>query len=62
MAHITYHGDPNREHSFWIYPRHKSLVNTQWDAYDPTHICNNFTLIDGGFSDVKKYRCNGHQK
>ena len=61
MPPMAYHGDPNREHQFWIYPSHKSLINRQWDAYDPHHLCNNFTLIDG-FSDVKKYRCNGHPR
>ncbi len=44
MAQKMYHGDPNREHHFWVYPRHKLLQNSQWDAYDPHDICNNFTL------------------
>jgi hypothetical protein len=61
MTETMYHGDPDREHHFWVYPRDKLLENSQWDTYDPHDLCNNFTLLDGS-NDTKKYRCNGHHK
>ena len=58
---MTFHGDPSREHHFWVYPRHKALINNQWDTYDPTHLCNNFTALDGNSANqVRAFRCNGH--
>jgi hypothetical protein len=63
MPQMIYHGDPSREHHFWVYPKHKSLINPQWDTYDPTQLCNNFTVLDLNHStQVRTYKCNGHPK
>ncbi len=63
MPHKVYHGDPSRDHQFWIYPSNKTLINPQWDAYDPNELCNNYSLVDGNqWSDVRTYQCNGHSK
>ena len=60
-ANKFYHGDPSREHRFWVYPKHKLLQNSQWDAYDPFHLCDNFTLLDPNHcTDTPMYKCNGH--
>lgn len=34
----AFHGDPYREHKFWLYPRHLDLVDPRWDHY--TVPCN----------------------
>jgi hypothetical protein len=61
MPQMIYHGDPSREHRFWVYPKHKSLQNPQWDTYNPHDLCDNFTILNG-FTDTKMYQCNGHPK
>jgi len=63
MTKQMYHGDPDREHHFWIYPKYKLLQDSQWDAYDPFDLCDNFTLLDANYcTDTKMYKCNGHPK
>ncbi len=63
MPQMMYHGDPNQEHHFWFYPRHQSLINTQWDTDAPTHLCNNFTALDrNGPHQVRAFKYNGHPK
>ncbi|CAF3091237.1 unnamed protein product [Rotaria sp. Silwood2] len=63
MTEKFYHGDPNRGNHFWIYPTGKELVTHRWDAYDPSEICNNCTLIDeDSDTELKEYQCNGHDK
>lgn len=39
----SFHGDPERDHSFWLYPAHSNLENFMlWDFIDPPqHICTN---------------------
>ncbi|CAF4574602.1 unnamed protein product, partial [Rotaria sp. Silwood2] len=62
MSYQIYHGDPDRENNFWVYPKEKALVNSRWDAYDPSHLCNDFTLLDNNlFTGVRRYKCNGHE-
>jgi hypothetical protein len=63
MPHKVYHGDPSREHHFWVYPTNKPLINPQWEAYDPTHLCNNFSIVTANqFTNLRIYKCNGHPK
>jgi hypothetical protein len=63
MTQKTYHGDPNYGHYFRVYPKNERLVNSQWDTYDPTDLCNNFTYFDINPSNqIRTYKCNGHPK
>ena len=63
MSSKFYHGDPSRENNFWVYPSDKPLVSSRWDAYDPSQLCNDYTLLDKDWSTgVTRYRCNGHEK
>ncbi|CAF4679849.1 unnamed protein product, partial [Rotaria sp. Silwood2] len=32
MSEKIYHGDPDRDHQFWVYPRNKALIAPQWDT------------------------------
>ncbi|CAF1249997.1 unnamed protein product, partial [Didymodactylos carnosus] len=55
-----YHGDPRREHHFWLYPKTHPLQNTKWNTYSLEIFgCNNY-------SNVKKsgvyetFACCGH--
>lgn len=59
----TYHGDPNRQHRFWVYPKGQPLVDARWDAHEPNHLCNNYTLVEGNPSGgLQTYQCKGHQR
>ncbi len=50
-----------REHNFWVYPKHKALINSCWDTYNASDLCNNYTFLDeSSCSQVKRYKCNGH--
>jgi hypothetical protein len=61
MAKKLYHGDAGRDNNFWVYPAHKPLANPQWDTYDPSEICDNFTALDeNNCNQVRRYKCNGH--
>jgi hypothetical protein len=62
MSQTTHHGDPNRQHNFWVYPKHRNLIDTRWDAYDPHDLCNDFTFLGADPSGAGRYKCNGHQK
>ena len=42
MSEKFYHGDPNRDNHFWVYPRYKPLQNPDWDTYD---LCDNYTNL-----------------
>ena len=34
MSEKFYHGDPNRDNHFWVYPHHKPLQDARRDAYN----------------------------
>lgn len=55
-----YHGDPARQHNFFVYPQGKLLVNTRWDAYDPKNLCDNFALLNPNQDGIQVYKCQGH--
>jgi hypothetical protein len=55
-----YHGDSARQHNFFVYPKGKPLVNTQWDAYDPKDLCDNFVLLNTNSDGGQLYKCQGH--
>lgn len=63
MSQKQYHGDPDRDHNFWVYPEHKSLKNPRWDTYSASDLCDNYTSFEKNhFTGVVRYRCNGHEK
>ncbi|CAF1529941.1 unnamed protein product, partial [Rotaria magnacalcarata] len=45
MSEKFYHGDPNRDNNFWVYPRDKPVQNSDWDTYDASDLCNNCTYL-----------------
>ncbi|CAF4580861.1 unnamed protein product [Rotaria sp. Silwood1] len=45
MSGKFYHGDPDRDHNFWVYPRNKALVTPRWDTYNADDLCDNYTFI-----------------
>ncbi|CAF5113085.1 unnamed protein product, partial [Rotaria sp. Silwood1] len=45
MSGKLYHGDPDRDHNFWVYPRSKALVTPRWDTYNADDLCDNYTLL-----------------
>ncbi|CAF1647274.1 unnamed protein product [Rotaria magnacalcarata] len=46
MSEKFYHGDPNRDNNFWVYPRDKPVQNPDWDTYDASYLCNNLAIGD----------------
>ncbi|CAF4041207.1 unnamed protein product [Rotaria magnacalcarata] len=44
MSEKFYHGDPNRDNNFWVYPRDKPVQNPDWDTYDASYLCNNWIV------------------
>lgn len=53
-----WHGDPDRNHSIYVYPRNAQLAN-HWDTYNIQYLCNNFTFVNRS-NGLDIYRCNGH--
>ncbi|CAF5027916.1 unnamed protein product, partial [Rotaria sp. Silwood1] len=45
MSGKFYHGNPNRNNNFWVYPRNKQLEVLQWDTYNADDLCNNYTYL-----------------
>lgn len=63
MTDKFYHGDPQRDHNFWVYPKDKPLENTCWDTYNASQFCDNYTFLGkNGGSELETYRCNGHDQ
>lgn len=63
MSQKQYHGDPDRDHNFWVYPKTKSLNNSLWDTYNASDLCDNHTFLDKShFTGRERYQCNGHEK
>lgn len=58
-----YHGDPNRGHKFWVYPKDKKLVNARWDTHeDAGTFCTHKKHVFCGdqLSRIQEYQCLGH--
>lgn len=60
---IKYHGDPQRENRFWVYPKDMCLLNKKWDTHNIDDFCCNYkyqhTFID---LNVSEYKCLGHKE
>lgn len=55
-----YHGTPDDQHNFWVYPPDHSLPNPPWDTHFPANLfCNNNVFV-GQEGILKHYRCMGH--
>ncbi len=54
----TFHGDPDRDHRFWIYPLDKPLGNIKWDYYERP--CDNCELQKEG--ELIEFICKGHHQ
>ncbi len=53
-----YHGDKNRDNSYWIYKEKTEIINKAWDF---THnICNNYKVINYKNNSVHM-KCLGHK-
>jgi hypothetical protein len=54
-----FHGDPGRDHSFWVYPRGAALVTPRWDTHDAASFCSHNRRVrhDGNLTE---YQCLGH--
>jgi len=58
---MSYHGDANRGHKFWVYPKGKKLENPQWDTHDAKAYCDNHKYVFHHiFSGIHEYQCMGH--
>ena len=58
---MSYHGDPNRDHKFWVYPKGSKLPNPKWDTHDAKSLCDNHQYVFHHiFTGVHEYRCGGH--
>lgn len=63
MSKKYYHGDPDRDNHFWVYPKDKELITPHWDTYKASDICDNCTHIDtDSNTEIETYQCNGHDK
>eukprot|EP00923_Selenidium_pygospionis_P024364 GHVN01042260.1.p1 GENE.GHVN01042260.1~~GHVN01042260.1.p1 ORF type:complete len:636 (-),score=125.14 GHVN01042260.1:784-2691(-) len=52
----AYHGDPARNHRFWVYPSNRRLIDVRWDTHlKANQFCSNCTRV----GDVA-YECHGH--
>eukprot|EP00347_Sterkiella_histriomuscorum_P015209 403357899 len=61
IFYTTYHGDPEREHNFWIYPPTRTLLNPEWDSYQL--ICDHCEQQeDGEIDQPTRFKCLGHHK
>ena len=56
LNNIHYHGDNNN--NFYIYPKTKKIINSQWDFHD--NPCNNCKVINKN-NDLVAYNCVGHK-
>eukprot|EP01106_Pelomyxa_sp_JSP_P019356 TRINITY_DN963_c1_g1_i2.p1 TRINITY_DN963_c1_g1~~TRINITY_DN963_c1_g1_i2.p1 ORF type:complete len:238 (+),score=54.75 TRINITY_DN963_c1_g1_i2:42-755(+) len=54
-----YHGDPARDHQFWVYPPHLQLVTTRWDCRSADQLCDHCEQV-GRQGDLEVWRCQGH--
>lgn len=55
----SFHGDPNRDHKFWIYPKKSNIVIPRWDFR--VNPCSNAKLIKSSmFTCWAEYQCLGH--
>ncbi|CAF5204457.1 unnamed protein product, partial [Rotaria magnacalcarata] len=45
MSGNFYHGDPNRDNNFWVYPVYRSLQNARWDTYNAADLYSNCTYL-----------------
>jgi mannosyltransferase OCH1-like enzyme len=54
---IFYHGDKNRNNSFYIYPEEMNILNKQWDFY--INPCDNHELLCQ--THISSYKCLGHK-
>lgn len=52
-----YHG--NEDHSLWLYPNSKELVNDWCDTYDIERHCDHCEKVEVE-DELTKYRCLGH--
>ncbi|CAF1217073.1 unnamed protein product [Rotaria magnacalcarata] len=64
MSGNFYHGDPNRDNNFWVYPVYRSLQNARWDTYNAADLYNIFHVLlfyfDSFMSDIRiKSQTNG---
>ncbi|CAF3855338.1 unnamed protein product [Rotaria magnacalcarata] len=50
MSGNFYHGDPNRDNNFWVYPVYRSLQNARWDTYNAADLCNG--VIETNWTEV----------
>ncbi|CAF4741393.1 unnamed protein product [Rotaria sp. Silwood1] len=61
MSNKYYHGDPDRNNHFWVYPKNKELITPRWDTYKASDLCDNCTYLDkDSESEIETYQCNGH--
>ena len=48
-----FHGDPDRNNKFWLYPADRELVTLRWDTHgDPHMFCRNAVLLDESYIDT----------
>ncbi|CAF3130780.1 unnamed protein product [Rotaria sp. Silwood2] len=45
MSGKSYHGNPDRDNNFWVYPRDQQLEVPEWDTYNADDLCNNYTFL-----------------
>jgi hypothetical protein len=57
----TFHGDPEREFKFWVYPDSKKLVTPRWD-FRVSDVCNHHQFVENKEDGIKEYRCMGHSQ
>ena len=57
-----YHGDPSRQHRFWIYPNNCPLQTSRWDTHlEPNTFCTNCVISPNKpAGELKEYICRGH--
>jgi len=54
-----FHGDPDRNHSFWVYPKDRDLITPRWDTHlDPMEFCSNCVPVVSGL--IQEFKCLGH--
>jgi len=54
-----FHGDPDRNHSFWVYPKDRDLITPRWDTHlDPMEFCSNCVPVGSGL--IQEFKCLGH--
>ena len=59
LANSYFHGDPNRNNYFFIYPENKKLINQAWDFH--SNPCLNYKEICVAENGPSIYECLGHQ-